>query len=72
MSMYFIGIDISKYKHDCCIISTADQKVVSKVTITSHTLFLVINSNKDCVKTSIFDHHMISVSIIGMVMIVSL
>ncbi len=21
MSMYFIGIDISKYKHDCCIIS---------------------------------------------------
>ena len=27
MSMYFIGIDISKYKHDCCIISAADQKV---------------------------------------------
>ena len=33
MSMYFIGIDISKYKHDCCIISAADQKVVSKGTI---------------------------------------
>lgn len=33
MSMYFIGIDISKYKHDCCIISAADQKVVSKVAI---------------------------------------
>ncbi len=33
MSMYFIGIDISKYKHDCCIISAADQKVVSKFTI---------------------------------------
>ena len=33
MSMYFIGIDIFKYKHDCCIISAADQKVVSKVTI---------------------------------------
>ena len=33
MSMYFIGIDISKYKHDCCIISAADQKVVSKITI---------------------------------------
>ena len=32
MSMYFIGIDISKYKHDCCIISAADQKVVSKFT----------------------------------------
>ena len=32
-SMYFVGIDISKYKHDCCIISAADQKVVSKVTI---------------------------------------
>ena len=31
--MYFIGIDISKYKHDCCIISAADQKVVSKFTI---------------------------------------
>ena len=23
MSMYFVGIDISKYKHDCCIISAA-------------------------------------------------
>lgn len=33
MSMYFIGIDISKYKHDCCIISAAEQKVVCKVTI---------------------------------------
>ncbi len=33
MSMYFIGIDISKYKHDYCIISAADQKVVAKVTI---------------------------------------
>ena len=32
MSMYFVGIDISKYKHDCCIISAADQKVVSKFT----------------------------------------
>lgn len=33
MSLYFIGIDISKYKHDCCIISAADQKVVSKFTV---------------------------------------
>lgn len=33
MSMYFIGIDISKYKHDGCIISAADQKIVSKFTI---------------------------------------
>ena len=32
MFMYFVGIDISKYKHDCCIISAADQKVVSKFT----------------------------------------
>ena len=32
MSMYFVGIDISKYKHDCCIISAVDQKVVSKFT----------------------------------------
>ena len=30
MSMYFVGIDISKYKHDCCILSAADQNVVSK------------------------------------------
>ena len=33
MSMYFIGIDISKYKHDCCIISAADQQIVSKFTV---------------------------------------
>lgn len=32
MSMYFVGIDISKYKHDCCIISAVDQHVVSKFT----------------------------------------
>ena len=35
MSMYFIGIDISKYKHDCCIISAVDQQIVSKFTITN-------------------------------------
>ena len=33
MSVYFVGIDISKYKHDCCIFSAADQKVISKFTI---------------------------------------
>lgn len=33
MSLHFIGIDISKYKHDCCILSAADQKVVSKFTV---------------------------------------
>ncbi|MGI6505020.1 MAG: IS110 family transposase [Clostridia bacterium] len=33
MSMYFVGIDISKYKHDCCIISAADQQVVAKFVI---------------------------------------
>ena len=32
MSLYFVGIDISKYKHDCCIISVADQQVISKFT----------------------------------------
>lgn len=32
MSKYFVGIDVSKYKHDCCIISAADQKVISKFT----------------------------------------
>ena len=30
MYLYFVGIDISKYKHDCCIISAADQQIVSK------------------------------------------
>ncbi|MDC7301545.1 IS110 family transposase [Agathobacter ruminis] len=49
MSMYFIGIDISKYKHDCCIISAANQKVVSKVTIENNKsgfeeLLTIINS----------------------------
>lgn len=33
MFLYFVGIDISKYKHDCCIISATDQKVISKFTI---------------------------------------
>ncbi|WP_242970450.1 IS110 family RNA-guided transposase [Agathobacter ruminis] len=47
--MYFIGIDISKYKHDCCIISAANQKVVSKVTIENNKsgfeeLLTIINS----------------------------
>ena len=36
MSMYFVGIDISKYKHDCCIISAADQQVVSKFTFVNN------------------------------------
>ena len=50
--MYFIGIDISKYKHDCCIISAADQKVVAKVTIKNDMsgfdeLLTIINSLSD-------------------------
>ena len=32
MSTYFVGIDISKYKHDCCIINAADQSIVIKFT----------------------------------------
>ena len=32
MAMYFVGIDISKYKHDCCIINAADQSIVVKFT----------------------------------------
>lgn len=49
MSMYFVGIDISKYKHDCCIISAADQKVVSKFTFQNdkagfEELHIVLNS----------------------------
>lgn len=43
MTMYFVGIDISKYKHDCCIISAANQKVVSKFTFTSDNLFHYIS-----------------------------
>ena len=31
MSMYFIGIDISKYKHDCCIISAADHLIFQQI-----------------------------------------
>ena len=38
MALYFVGIDISKYKHDCCILSAADQNVVSK---------FVFQNNKD-------------------------
>ena len=30
MALYFVGNDNSKYKYDCCILSTADQNVVSK------------------------------------------
>ena len=49
MSLYFVGIDISKYKHDCCIISAADQKVVSKFTFKNdkagfEQLLIVFNS----------------------------
>ena len=36
MSTYFVGIDISKYKHDCCIIHAVDQSVVSKFTFTNN------------------------------------
>ena len=32
MSLYYCGIDISKYKHDCCIISADNQEVVAKFT----------------------------------------
>ena len=35
LSMYFVGIDISKYKHDCYIISVASQQIVSKFTFTN-------------------------------------
>lgn len=38
MSLYFAGIDISKYKHDCCIISAADQKVLAKFTFKNNKL----------------------------------
>ena len=31
--MYFIEMDISKYTHDYCIISAAEQQIVSKFTI---------------------------------------
>ena len=49
MTMYFVGIDISKYKHDCCIISAANQKVVSKFTFKNdksgfEQLNLILNS----------------------------
>ncbi len=33
MFIYFVEIDISKYKHDYCIIAVADQSVVAKFTL---------------------------------------
>lgn len=33
MSLYIVGIDISKYKHDCYIMSPTNQTVVTKFTI---------------------------------------
>lgn len=33
MSQYFVGIDISKYKHNCCIINAVGQSIVAKFTI---------------------------------------
>ena len=35
MAQYFVGIDISKYKHDCYIIDAVNQQVVSKFTFTN-------------------------------------
>jgi len=32
MTMYFVGIDISKYKHDCCIIAADNQSIITKFT----------------------------------------
>ena len=32
MPMYFVGIDISKYKHDCCIIAADNQSIITKFT----------------------------------------
>jgi len=32
MAKYFCGIDISKYKHDCCLMNAADQTIVAKLT----------------------------------------
>lgn len=45
-------IDISKYKHDCCIISAANQKIISKVIIANNKagfdeLLTIINSLSD-------------------------
>ena len=45
MPMYFVGIDISKYKHDCCIISAADQQIISKFTITNDKVAIFSNLN---------------------------
>ena len=45
MPMYFVGIDISKYKHDCCIISAADQQIISKFTITNDKVAVFSNLN---------------------------
>lgn len=37
MSTYFVRIGISKFKHDCCIRSADDHKVISKLSIANDT-----------------------------------
>ena len=32
ISMYFVGIDISNHKHDCCFMSASTQTVITKFT----------------------------------------
>ena len=58
MSMYFVGIDISKYKHDCCIISAVDQQIVSKFTITNdkdgfEQLLMLSCNNRTCYRNTL-------------------
>ena len=33
--MYFVGIDISKYKHDCCILSNTSQDIIAQFSFTN-------------------------------------
>ena len=54
MTMYFVGIDISKYKHDCCIISAANQKVVSPHNFRFIVLYLLFYHNSESVEIESF------------------
>ena len=54
MTMYFVGIDISKYKHDCCIISAANQKVVSPHNFRFIVLYLLFYHNSESVEIACF------------------
>lgn len=33
--MYYIGIDVSKYKHDCCVLSNSKDGIIAQFTFSN-------------------------------------